>query len=207
MRRILRLFPSDARHVPWKNGRGFTEELALWPEEASFERDDYDWRISKARVDAGGPFSRFPGIDRILVVTEGPGILLTHGEGAQRVRVRRLEPHRFAGDGPATVELVGAQVVDLNVFARRGRIKASVEVLALGKRRAREEIAGQEHAHAFLHVLAGALVARVTREEEPFALAAGDSLWCRELGSDEELELAGNAQDALALLVRLNPGP
>jgi len=56
---------------------------------------------------------------------------------------------------------------------------------------------------AFVHVPAGALTARVTGEEEPFELAAGDSLWLRGLRGGEELELAGRARDAEALLVTL----
>src|SRR5258708_2763617 len=58
---IRQLTPADARRVPWKNGRGVTDELALWPPGASFERGDFDWRIACAGVDAAGPFSAFPG--------------------------------------------------------------------------------------------------------------------------------------------------
>jgi environmental stress-induced protein Ves len=90
---LRHLTAADVRRVPWKNGRGVTEELALWPPGASFERGDFDWRVARAGVDAAGPFSEFPGFDRLLVVTEGEGLLLRHGVAAA-VRVARLAPHR-----------------------------------------------------------------------------------------------------------------
>ena len=43
MPEFLHLRPGDARRVPWKNGRGVTEELAVWPPEASFERGGKVW--------------------------------------------------------------------------------------------------------------------------------------------------------------------
>src|SRR5687767_10413887 len=41
MLEVVHLHPADARLVPWKNGRGVTRELALWPEGASLERGDF----------------------------------------------------------------------------------------------------------------------------------------------------------------------
>ena len=84
MRAVLHLDPDDARRVPWKNGRGVTEELALWPPHARFERGDFEWRISKARIEDAGPFSNFEHHDRILVVTAGDGLVLDHGRRAAR---------------------------------------------------------------------------------------------------------------------------
>jgi len=200
MPEVLVLTLADACRVPWKNGRGFTDELALWPPEASFERADYDWRISIAAVDRPGPFSPFPGCERILTVTEGEGLLLAHGEHAPRTCVRRLEPHRFSGDWPTTAELLGGPVRDFNVIARRERTRAEVEVLALGARRARESLdAGQ----AFVHALVGRIQARVTGEEQPLGLDAGSSLWISGLRGGEELDLAGEVRGSLVLLVRL----
>src|SRR5688500_12512282 len=100
MREVLQLRARDAKRVPWKNGRGMTTELALWPPGASLERGDFDWRISKASFDTAGPFSTFAGCERILIVTRGAGVLLDHGDQAARARVRRLEPYRFSGEWP-----------------------------------------------------------------------------------------------------------
>ncbi len=74
MREIVRQTPADSRRVPWRNGRGVTEEIAIWPGGASFENGDFDGRISKAGVTEPGPFSEFLGFDRVLVVTSGAGL-------------------------------------------------------------------------------------------------------------------------------------
>jgi hypothetical protein len=197
------LGPEAAPWRPWKNGRGLTRELALWPREAAFERDDYDWRVSTARVEMGGPFSPFPGCERILVVTAGAGLMLAHGRAAPRARLRPLEPYRFAGEWPTSAELVSGPITDLNVIARRGRVRPQLELLRLGPRRAREPLgAGQ----ALVHLLAGAAQARVSGEEEPFELGAGASLLLAGLAGGEELELAGRAPDCLVALVTLATG-
>lgn len=191
---------ADARLVPWKNGRGVTRELALWPRGASLERLDFDWRISAAPVEEPGPFSRVPGVERILVVTEGAGFELAHGPHAPRARLRRLQPYRFAGEWTTEAALPHGPVTDFNVMFVPARVQASVEALTLGARRVREALrAGQ----AFVHVVAGTLTARATGEEQPFELGPGDSLWLRGLRGGEELELAGRARDAEALLVTL----
>src|SRR6185503_21054008 len=186
MLEVVHLRAADARVVPWKNGRGVTRELALWPAGASFERGDFDWRLSAAPVDEAGPFSALPGFERILVVTEGAGLVLSHGAHAPRARLRRLEPYRFAGGWPTTAELTHGPITDFNVMVREGRARAQVEGLALGKRRARESLTA---GHTFVHVLEGPCVARATGEEEPFELGPGDSLWLRGLRGGGELDL------------------
>jgi environmental stress-induced protein Ves len=202
MLEVLHLRPSDARVVPWKNGRGVTRELALWPEGASLERSDFDWRLSSAPVNEAGPFSALPGVERILVVTEGTDLVLHHGDHAPRARLRRLEPYRFAGDWPTTAELPHGPITDFNVMLRAGRARADVQALALGARRARESLAD---GHAFAHVLVGRCRARVTGEEEPFDLGAGSSLWIRGLRGGEELDLEGRASGSELLIVALAP--
>lgn len=201
-RAVVHLRRRDARRIPWRNGRGVTEELALWPASADFERLDFDWRVSRSRVGVAGPFSPFPGYERILLVVAGEGLVLSHGAEAPRARLRRLEPYRFSGDWPTEAELARGEVSDFNVIFRRERCEATAEALALGRRGLREEL---QPGHAFLHVLSGSATARVTAEEEPIALADGDSLWMRELARAEELDLRGESADCALVLVRIAP--
>jgi len=147
----------DARRVPWKNGRGFTDELALWPPGASFEKADFAWRISKASVEEDGTFSSFPGLERVLVVTQGAGIRLDHGTHAPRVELERLVPYRFDGDWPTRAELVAGRIADFNVLCRRGVVRAEVEVW---EARAQRSVRTGRDDHAFVHLL-----------------ESGDSLW------------------------------
>lgn len=200
VREVLHLTAEGARRLPWKNGRGFTSELALWPPTATLARGDFAWRISKAAVDEPGPFSAFPGFERILVVTEGEGLVLDHGEPGTGARLRRLEPYRFSGDAATTAELQRGPIVDFNVLVRRGLAQADVQAVRLGRRRVRETL---PRGQAFLHVVAGRAVTRLTGEEEPFRLRASESLWARGLEGGEELELTGEDDACALLLVRL----
>lgn len=204
MRSVQHLKPADARRFPWKNGRGVTEQLALWPPHSSFERGDFVWRISKAGVIAAGPFSPFPELDRILVVTSGDGLVLSHGDRAARARLRPFEPYRFSGDWSTSAELVGSAVTDFNVFVRRGVVSAEVQVTRLGHRRVCESLAV---GHAFVHVLVGELVARVGGEEAPFALGPLDSLWIQSIEREDVLELVGASDQVVLLIVRLESAP
>jgi len=199
---VLHLEPGDARVTPWRNGGGVTRELALWPEEARFERLDFDWRIARAGVSRDGPFSSFPGFERHLVVISGAGLELEHGEPPVRARLRPFEPLRFDGGENARARLVAGPVEDLNVLVRRDCARVELEALRLGERRARLTLAPGQ---AFAHLVAGRARARVTLEEAPFELEAGHSLWIDGLRGDEELDLSGAAPDTAVVLVRITP--
>jgi len=199
-REVRPLKAADSRRAPWKNGRGVTEELALWPEGSSFERGDFDWRISKARVEEAGAFSSFPGFERVLLVVRGGGIVLEHGELAPRARLRPLEPLRFSGDWPTRCELPQGPIGDFNVLTRRGKCDAEVMALHLGARRLRESIEAEQ---AFVHSLDGALSVRVSGEEQAFELEAGDSLLISGAARGDELDLLGRHDDTKLVIVRL----
>lgn len=131
------LGPGDYREMPWANGRGVT--LELYREEGL--------RLSVATVAEAGPFSALPGIDRVLVLIEGPGFALTI-DGVRQA-VAPLAPVRFAGEqAVAAVEVAGVSR-DFNLMLARGRA-AELRVLAPG-----EEMAG---ARCFLFALAAAEV-------------------------------------------------
>jgi environmental stress-induced protein Ves len=187
VRELVHLTPADARRVPWKSGLGVTEELAVWPPGAAFEAGDFDWRISKAAVVEDGPFSPFPGFDRILVVLSGDGLRLEHGEESPPAELRPLEPYSFAGDWQTSATLLGGRVEDFNLIVRRGRVTGDVRVLRLG--------AGQQRVplragHCFVHVLEG--------EGD---VGPGHSLWARDAHEGDELELDGPCTVLLATLV------
>lgn len=105
--------------MPWKNGGGETAEIAVEPADAAL--DAIDWRISMARVDADGPFSTFPGIDRTLAILAGAGLRL-HVASMRSVELTlRSPPHPFPADVATRAELLGGPITDLNVMTRRGR--------------------------------------------------------------------------------------
>jgi environmental stress-induced protein Ves len=111
--------------TPWKNGGGVTREVAAWPPGAGFE--DFHWRVSMAEVLADGPFSVFPGVDRILAVLEGR--LALEIDGARLELDGATAPAVFPGDVPTAGRLLAGPVVDLNVMVRRGAVRAKSELL------------------------------------------------------------------------------
>lgn len=113
----------DHRVVPWKNGRGTTTEIAVHPPTGSVQ--SFDWRVSMATVGEDGPFSAFPGVDRVMVVLEGELDLVSPE------RTERLGKHglaAFPGERQITARLRGGPVRDLNVMVRRSASTVDAEV-------------------------------------------------------------------------------
>ncbi|MFF4184151.1 HutD family protein [Streptomyces sp. NPDC001691] len=112
--------------VPWKNGGGVTRNIAAHPEGAGTV--DFEWRVSLAEVGADGPFSGFPGVDRVLTVVEGAGMDLTVG-GQRRLVDERFVPQHFPGDAATDCRLLAGPVVNFNVMFRRDRPAPAVAVV------------------------------------------------------------------------------
>jgi uncharacterized protein len=111
---------------PWRNGGGMTAEVAAWPPDSDAD-SEFDWRVSFAEVSESGPFSLFPGVDRSIMVVEGPGMTL-HLPGANAVALLPYRPFAFDGGLEVSCTVLGS-TRDLNVMARRGRASATIEVL------------------------------------------------------------------------------
>jgi environmental stress-induced protein Ves len=84
-----------------------------------------------ARVESGGPFSMFAGIDRTLAVLEGEGIVLSFAGAAPAEITRASTPHSFPADVPTQAALIAGPITDLNVMTRRGRMIHAVERIAI----------------------------------------------------------------------------
>ena len=106
----------ERRFTPWKNGGGEAAEIVCHPAGAGF--DEFDWRISTAKVSRSGPFSRFPGVDRILTVIKGGAMILRFDDGVTIEARPDSGPHRFSGDVACEAELTGDELLDLNLMVR-----------------------------------------------------------------------------------------
>ncbi|RQR24519.1 MULTISPECIES: HutD family protein [unclassified Burkholderia] len=133
---------ADLVASPWKNGGGVTREIAAFsPEGTSFGAppgaalDAFAWRVSVADVGAPGPFSRFDGVDRTLVLLSGAGMTLAEAGGARHVLDASLARADFAGETPIDATLHDGATRDFNLMTRRSAARGSVDVWPEGTHR------------------------------------------------------------------------
>ena len=158
--------------MPWKNGLGVTTEIARAPLEG-----DFDWRVSVARVAADGPFSTFPGCDRVILTLEGAGMVLAQPGTAAEVTLGLLEPWAFSGDAITTCTLRGGPIRDFNLIARRTAYVPSVSVL----RPEAAETIGSDAETSILYCAEGAIAVEAAGT---FALASEETLIVERTGEE-----------------------
>jgi environmental stress-induced protein Ves len=183
---------NDRIAAPWKNGGGVTREVAAFPAGAGLE--DFGWRVSLAEVAAAGPFSRFPGVDRILTLLEGR-MALSVGEAAAVVLSPDAAPHPFPGDVPTFGAPLDGPAQDLNVMTRRGVWTAEVNRMAIG---AELELAAGEA--VLILVALGDL--RSLSPGEDLALARLDAIL---LDPGETARVSAVGAEGASCLIRLRP--
>ncbi|WP_176041545.1 HutD/Ves family protein [Burkholderia stabilis] len=121
---------ADLVALPWKNGGGVTREIGAWPPGAAL--DAFAWRVSVADVGAAGPFSRFDGIDRTLVLLSGAGMTLAEAGGARHVLDTPLARADFAGEAAIDATLHDGATRDFNLMTRRSATRGTLDVWRAG---------------------------------------------------------------------------
>jgi hypothetical protein len=169
MRRIV---PAEYRQMPWRNGGGTTTEILVAPAEGRFIQ-----RVSIADVASDGPFSRFDGYERHIMLLGGEGMTLDCGvHGTIDLRTP-LEPRTFSGDWDVVGTLVSGPVRDFNVIVDRAQATAALEVRALADA---ETLACPPGTTCIVHVIDGALEEAAAGET---LVAEGDALSLRPRGA------------------------
>jgi environmental stress-induced protein Ves len=108
---------ADIPHTPWKNGGGTTRELLASP-----TPQDWTLRLSVAKVDADGPFSRFDGITRWFAVLSGAGVRLHMADMGQTHSLDAFSsPLAFDGALAVGCTLIDGSTQDFNLMARSAR--------------------------------------------------------------------------------------
>jgi environmental stress-induced protein Ves len=126
--KLQRFCVDDLPAMPWKNGGGVTREIVSLPPGAGI--NDFDWRVSIAHIASDGPFSAFPGVDRIITLLSGGGVHLQSEGGEVNHRLDMpLAPLAFAGESPIHARLLAGDCHDFNVMTRRAVCSASLQVL------------------------------------------------------------------------------
>lgn len=184
MRRIV---PAEYRRMPWRNGCGTTTEIVVVT-----EGDRFVHRVSVADVAIDGPFSRFDGYDRHIMLPPGRGMTLDAGaHGIIELR-EPLSPRVFSGDWAVVGTLVDGPVRDFNLIVDRARATASLDVCELADP---ATLVGAPETTCIVHVIDGQLQ----------GAAAGDTL----VAEGEALTLLprGAVRVAIARVTRLPSAP
>ena len=114
---------SDQLKMPWINKQGTTAQILVSPPGSSLDKLDFAYRLSSAPIKAAGPFSRFPGYQRILLPVSGAGFVLNGHPYAT------FEAAHFSGDDETHCELLKKEVTDLGLIYDPKRLSANVRVL------------------------------------------------------------------------------
>ena len=192
---LRRITPVDHLIMPWKNGLGFTREIAIDPPGASMSDAGFRWRLSIATVDQSGPFSSFPGIDRTIMVIEGKGMELTVAGQAPRRLDRCFQPFSFPGDAATECKLIDGPIRDFNLMVNRRILSAQTTVC----RWPDPVRLAMDAPIAMLHLLEGE--AAFTAMAETLQGAAGDTLlWRDSSPAPQAIEIVPRSPATIAVM-------
>lgn len=122
---MIHFYDSNSLTVSrWRNGGGETREIVSLPP----ADEHFSWRISIATLAADGPFSFFPGVDRVITLLEGEGVELT--VSGKTHRLLRHQPFAFAGEEQIECHLSNGVSCDFNVMTRRETHRAKVRLIS-----------------------------------------------------------------------------
>jgi Uncharacterized protein conserved in bacteria len=162
----------------WRNGGGETREIVSFPPGDA----QFGWRASIATIDADGPFSPFPGIDRVITLLHGDSVLLRSEQVQQRLLPH--QPWAFPGEWAIEAQICGS-CQDFNIMTRRDSWLSQVEVV--------------QHPVASTHGVAWVL-SGVWQTADGERLTLDQGMWWL----DEETTLAPLSAEASLLFVALN---
>ncbi len=79
-----------------------------------------------AEVDSDAPFSRFPGIDRQIVLLDGNGFTMILDDERVHALGTPLLPFAFPGEAAVAVTLIDGATRDFNLMSRRTQVRGEV---------------------------------------------------------------------------------
>jgi environmental stress-induced protein Ves len=161
--------------MPWRNGRGFTLEIAREP--ASGE--DFAWRLSLADIERDGEFSAYPGYRRAIVLVAGERLLLKFRGHGSRILDPSRRGARFEGGWKTHCAIPRGRCTDLSLIVRKGSGVGSNSVVR-APRMMRVGSTGRmvmaANLHGALFVIAGSVAVSGSSRARPRTLRARDTL-------------------------------
>ncbi len=161
------LSSSDYIEMPWKNGGGVTQQLAI-----SEDLHPIDglplWRLSIATVAQDGPFSVFENYQRCIMLLDGNGMQLKFNNGNWINVDKPLQYQLFSGSWQTDCKLIDGAIKDFNLMVDERRADFSVEVLSLkeGQSKQLEPLMMQSNI-LLLYVIQGELMANFIDKINP----------------------------------------
>ena len=96
--------------MPWKNGKGTTTEIFIYPENTKAQNNDFHFRLSSAPIESDSEFSIFPGKQRLLTTIKGAGFKLNNAV------YEKFEVATFSGGEKTNCALLKGPVEDFGVI-------------------------------------------------------------------------------------------
>lgn len=187
---------ADYRRMRWKNGGGWTTELAAFAQASA----TFDWRVSIAEIESDGAFSAFPGCDRHIGLLEGTGMELRFDDDESVRLDQRLRFVLFAGEARTFGKLIAGPVRDFNVIVRRDAVAADV----LHRPLVGPMLFMPDASTWFVYLVAGNAECRIGSARH--SLSAGDSLLLEPDAGTDNAVLRGGGELVLMKFVPRIPG-
>ena len=111
--------------MPWKDGKGKTTEICIYPPTATIQKNDFSYRLSSAPVEQDGPFSTFSSKQRFLTPIKGAGFQLNSNV------YEKFEVAQFSGDEKIQCSLLKGPVLDFGIIFDPAKVKAHFKILHL----------------------------------------------------------------------------
>lgn len=191
--------------MPWRNGRGFTLEIAREP----VTGEDFAWRLSLADIDRDGGFSAYPGYRRALVLVAGVALHLRFRRHGNCFLDPARRGARFEGEWETHCAIPRGRCTDLSLIVRRGAgaqpncVVRAPRMLRV-KSTARAVLA--RHLYGALFVIEGSVAVSESIRARPRIVRARDTLFLSP-GPQRTLRLRSLEQSAAQLvLLSWRPG-
>lgn len=123
----MKFYVTKKQHLTTNRWTGGTAtELAIYPVNASYEEQKFQFRLSTANVEVEeSDFTQLPGVERTLMVLDGE-LKLDH-EGHHSKTLKKFETDKFSGDWKTKSQ---GKAIDFNLMTT-GNTKGELDVLKL----------------------------------------------------------------------------
>jgi environmental stress-induced protein Ves len=147
--------------MKWKNGKGETLQIAIFPREARFPADPFVWRLSSATINEGGPFSEFRGYRRAITLLRGRGLGIQMRSGREEL-ITQDSIFIFSGDETVNGILHDGSVIDLNLIWDDGKTNCTLKAIRFADLESNQALAistdSRTHTLLFYFVKSGAQI-------------------------------------------------